>query len=48
MKKSTEALFMWFSHQRMKEALLHNQCSNKRHLIFRNNFNMGNGILLLV
>jgi len=39
---------MWFSHQRMKEALLHNQCFNKRHLIFRKNFNMANGILLRV
>lgn len=47
-KKSIEALFMGFSHQRMKEALLYNQCFNKMHLIFRNNFNMANGILLLV
>lgn len=48
MKKSIEALFKWFSNQRMKEALFHNQCFNKRHLIFRSNFNMANGILLLV
>jgi len=48
MKKSIEALFLRFSHQRMKEALKHNRCFNKRHLVFRNNFNMANVILLLV